>query len=174
MDNKKTYEETLIDSRIIFINGEINSQTSDLVIKQLLYLDSISHDDISIYLNTPGGSVSEGLAIIDAMRLIKSKVNTIAIGTVASMGAVILACGDKRSCLKHTKMMIHQVYFGVQGTMSDVSIVYENAQEVKKDLLDILSETTKNPVKKLEQDCDRDYWLNAKEALDYGLIDEIL
>ena len=97
MDNKKTYEETLIDSRIIFINGEINSQTSDLVIKQLLYLDSISHDDISIYLNTPGGSVSEGLAIIDAMRLIKSKVNTIAIGTVASMGAVILACGDKMS-----------------------------------------------------------------------------
>ena len=174
MENKKTINESLVDSRIIFINGEINSETSNLVIAQLLYLDAISHDDITIYLNTPGGSVSDGLAIIDTMNLVKSNVNTIAIGTVASMGAVILACGNKRASLKHTKMMIHQIYFGVQGTMSDVSIVYDNAQNTKKSLMDILSEKTKQPIKKLEKDCDRDYWLNAKEAVEYGLIDEIL
>lgn len=173
MENKKTILETLTDSRIIFINGEINSETSNSVIAQLLYLDSISHDDIYIYLNTPGGSVSDGLAIIDTMKFVKSKINTIAIGTAASMGAVILACGDKRYCLKHSKMMIHQVYFGVQGTMSDVSIVYDNVIDTKNSLMKLLSEATKQPVKKLEKDCDRDYWLNAEDALKYGLIDEI-
>lgn len=174
MDNKKSIEESLVDSRIIFINGEIDSSMSKFVIARLLYLDSINHDDITLYLSTPGGSVFDGLAIIDTMNLIKSNVNTIAVGTVASMGAVILACGSKRSCLKHTKMMIHQIYFGAQGTMSDVSIIYDNAQDTKKSLMELLSKATKQPVKKLEKDCDRDYWLKADEAVKYGLIDEVL
>lgn len=164
----------LEDSRIIFINGEITSDLANAVIAQLLYLDSLNNEDISIYINSPGGSVTDGLAIIDTMELIKSNVNTVAIGTAASMAAVILACGEKRSCLKNTKMMLHQVYFGVQGTYSDAKVAYENAVKTKDQLLRILSKACNKTVKQLEKDCDRDYWLDSKEALNYGLIDEIL
>lgn len=173
MENKGIME-TLVDSRIIFLVGEINEEMSNGIVAKLLYLDSINHEDITIYINSPGGSVVDGLAIIDTMNLIKSNVNTISIGTAASMAAVILACGNKRSCLPHSHIMIHQVYFGAQGTFSDVSIAYNNAQEMKMNILDILSKTCHKKISTLEKDCDRDFWMNASKALDYGIIDEIL
>lgn len=172
-ENKSIYD-SLVDSRIIFINGEISADKANGVIAELLYLDSLNNEDINIYMNSPGGSVPDGLAIIDTMKYIKSKVNTVAIGTAASMAAVILACGDRRYSLKHSKMMIHQVYFGVQGTMSDVSIAYENVLDTKSILMGILAKACHKSINKLEKDCDRDYWMDASKALDYGLIDEIL
>lgn len=172
-DNKGIYD-SLIDSRIIFINGEIDADMANSIIAQLLYLDSLNNEDINIYINSGGGSVLDGLAIIDTMKFIKSKVNTVAIGTVASMAAVILASGNRRYSLEHSKMMIHQVYFGVQGTMSDVSIAYENVLDIKKTLMSLLAKACHKSISKLEKDCDRDYWMNASVALDYGLIDEIL
>ena len=173
MENK-SISESLIDGRIIFLKGEITPDTADSVIAQLLYLDSISQEDIHIYINSPGGSVLDGLAIIDTMDFIGSKVNTIAIGMAASMAAVILACGERRYALKHSRMMIHQAYGGVQGTMSDIDISFRNMKECKKALMRLLSAKTGKSITRLEKDCDRDYWFSAEQAKDYGLIDEIL
>ena len=166
--------DVLNESRIIFLNGEIDPEMSNYVITKLMYLDSLNHEDISIYINTPGGSVADGLAIIDTMKLVKSKVNTIGYGTVASMGAIILACGDRRSCMEHTRCMLHQVYGGMQGRISDVEIAYNNMLEVKDELMELLSARVKKDRKKVEKDCERDHWMSAKEARDYGLIDEVL
>lgn len=170
----KSIFETLRDSRIIFINGEINADLANNVIAQLLYLDSLSHEDINIYINSVGGSVADGLAIIDTMKFVKSKVNTTAIGTAASMAAVILSCGDYRCCLKHSRMMIHQVSFGLEGNLMDVSIAYQNVLDTKKSLMSILSNSCGKTLKQIEKDCERDYWLDAPMAKEYGLIDEIL
>lgn len=169
-----SFEESMINSRIIFLNGAIIPDLANSVIAHLLYLDSINNNDINIYINSPGGSVSDGLAIIDTMEFVKSKINTIAIGTAASMAAVVLACGDKRYALKHSKIMIHQVYGGFEGTVSDVSIGYVNMLNAKKELMEVLSEKTGKDVKQLEKDCDRDYWLNAEQAKQYGIIDEVI
>lgn len=166
--------DVLNDSRIIFISGEINPEMSNYVVTKLMYFDSLNNDDISIYINTPGGSVADGLAIVDTMKLVKSKVNTIGYGTVASMGSIILACGDKRSCMEHTRCMIHQVYGGMQGTINDVEIAYNNMLEVKKELMSLLATKLNKTRKQVEKDCERDHWMSAKEAKEYGLIDEVL
>lgn len=172
--NNENISEVMNDSRVIFIDGPVDEKMGTYVIGRLLYLDSLNSDDITIYINSPGGSVSEGLAITDTMELLKSKVNTIGYGLVASMGAVILACGNKRMCLRHTRCMIHQVYGGMQGTVSDVEINYNNLMEIKNDVMKLLSEKTGKNIRQIEKDCNRDYWMSASEAVEYGLIDEVL
>ena len=172
--NRTDLQDSMIESRMIFINGEINKDTAINVIGKLLYLDSLNSEEINIYINSPGGSVSDGLAIIDTMELLKSKIKVIGYGTVASMAAVILACGHKRCCLKHTRLMIHQIYGGIQGNASDVEIAYNNMMEIKKDIMEILASKVKKNVTQIEKDCERDYWMSANEAKEYGLIDEVL
>ena len=162
------------ESRIIFIDDVIDAKMANYVVMKLMYFDALNNDDITIYINSLGGSVADGLAIIDAMRLVKSKVNTIGYGTVASMAAIILASGEKRSCMKHTRCMIHQVFGGMQGTVSDVEIAYNNMLEIKDELMNLLAFKVKKSRKQVEKDCDRDYWLSAVKAKEYGLIDEVL
>ena len=166
--------QVLNESRIIFIDDVIDAKIANYVVTKLMYFDALGNEDITIYINSPGGSVADGLAIIDAMRLVKSKVNTVGYGTVASMAAIILACGEKRSCMEHTRCMIHQVFGGMQGTVSDVEIAYNNMLEVKDELMNLLASKVKKNKKQVEKDCDRDYWLSAIKAKEYGLIDEVL
>ena len=147
---------------------------ANYVVMKLMYFDALNNEDITVYINSPGGSVADGLAIIDAMNLVRSRVNTVGYGTVASMGSIVLACGEKRSCMEHTRCMIHQVYGGMQGTVSDVEIAYNNMLEVKDELMNLLASKVKKTRKQVEKDCDRDYWLSAAKAKEYGLIDEVL
>lgn len=174
--NANSINERILNSRIIFINGEINKDLANNVIMELLLLDSISNEDISLYINSPGGSVQDGLAIIDTMNLIKSDVRTIAVGTAASMAAVILACGSKgkRSALPNASILLHQIMGGMQGQASDIEITYKHLINIKNKLLKILSNVTGNNIKKLEADIDRDFWLDANESIKYGVIDTIL
>jgi ATP-dependent Clp protease protease subunit len=146
----KLYEE-----RIIFLHQEINEFNATLIKAQLLYLDKISNDPIKIYIDSPGGEVYTGMGIIDTMKFVKSPIETVNIGLAASMAAVILACGDKRSSLKHSRTMIHQPVGGDWGQSSDVEITGKTRKQV-------------------ELDADRDYWMGAKEAKKYGLIDHII
>lgn len=166
----------LLNNRIIFLNGEITDETSSLVISELLYLDSINNNDISIYINSPGGSVTAGLAIIDTMNFIKSNVSTVATGLCASMGAIILAAGTKgkRYSLSNSEIMIHQVLGGIEGKASDVKIQAERILKTKKRINALLSELTGKSIKKINKDTEKDYYLNSKEALKYGLIDNII
>lgn len=166
----------LLASRIIFINGEINDQLSNLVISELLYLDSLNNNDIFIYINSPGGCVSGGLAIYDTINYIKSDVNTIATGLCASMAAIILASGTKgkRMSLKNSEIMIHQVLGGTQGQASDIKIQAERILEIRKKLNKILSKLTHKTINKINKDTERDYYLNPEEALNYGIIDQII
>ena len=166
--------QVLNESRIIFIDDVIDAKMANYVVTKLMYFDALGNEDITIYINSPGGSVADGLAIIDAMHLVKSKVNTIGYGTVASMAAIILASGEKRSCMEHTRCMIHQVFGGMQGTVSDVEIAYTNMLEIKDELMNLLASKVKKSRKQVEKDCDRDYWLSAIKAKEYGLIDEVL
>lgn len=166
----------LLSNRIIFINGEINSDISSLVVSELLYLDSISHDDIFLYINSPGGSVSDGMAIYDTMNYIKSDVSTVAVGLCASMGAFLLAAGKKgkRLSLPNSEIMIHQVLGGAQGMASDIKIHAERILETKKKLNSILASLTGKSINKINKDTDRDHYMNPKDALSYGLIDKII
>ena len=164
-----------LQDRIILIFGEINDLVSSSVIAQLLFLESLDPDkDIYLYINSPGGSVSSGLAIYDVMKYIKPKVITIGMGLCASMGAFLLSSGDKRYALKHTKIMIHQPLGGVHGQATDVMIVAEDIIKTKQLLNEILSANTKQSLKKIAKDVERDYYMDALESLAYGLIDEIL
>lgn len=171
--DKTLFDAKMLESRIVFLTGEINSDNANYVVMQLLMLDSINHDDIHLYINSPGGSVSDGLAIIDTMNHIKSDVVTIAIGTAASMAAVILSAGakGKRLALENTNILIHQIMGGVQGQAADIEIAYKHIADLKDRLLDILVKNTGNKKEKIKEDSDRDYWLNTKEAIKYGLID---
>lgn len=167
----------LMMDRIIFLGTQIDDYTANVIQAQLLYLDSADPGkDISIYLNTPGGSVYAGLGIYDTMQFISSDVATICTGMAASMGAVLMAAGKKgkRSALKHSRIMIHQPMGGAQGQASDIEITAREIQKLKKELYTILSEHTGNPFEKIEQDSDRDYWMTAQEAKEYGMVDEIL
>jgi ATP-dependent Clp protease, protease subunit len=167
----------LMMDRIIFLGTQVDDYTANVIQAQLLYLDSSDPGkDISIYLNTPGGSVYAGLGIYDTMQFISSDVATICTGMAASMGAVLLVAGaeGKRSALKHSRVMIHQPMGGAQGQASDIEITAREIQKLKKELYTIIADHSKNPFERIEKDSDRDYWMTSEEALDYGMIDKIL
>ena len=167
----------LLKERIIFITGPIEDHMANLIIAQLLFLEAENPDkDIHLYINSPGGSVSAGLAIFDTMNFIKPEVSTICMGGAYSMGSFLLAAGEKgkRYALANSRVMIHQPSGGAQGQATDIEI---NAREILKTrarLNEILAERTGQPVEKIEKDVERDYWLDAKEAKEYGLVDEVL
>jgi len=167
----------LMMDRIIFLGTEVDDYTANVIQAQLLYLDSADPGkDISIYLNTPGGSVYAGLGIYDTMQFISSDVATICTGMAASMGAVLLVAGTqgKRSALKHSRVMIHQPMGGAQGQASDIEITAREIQKLKKELYNIIADHSNNPFERIEKDSDRDYWMTSQEALEYGMIDKVL
>jgi len=167
----------LMMDRIIFLGTEISDYTANTIQAQLLYLDSVdSSKEISIYLNSPGGSVTAGLGIYDTMQFITSPVATICTGMAASMAAVLLVAGQegKRSALPHSRVMIHQPLGGVQGQASDIEITAREIQKMKKELYTIISEHSHTPFDKVWADSDRDYWMSAQEAKEYGMIDQVL
>lgn len=167
----------LLKDRIILIFGEINDATSASVIAQLLFLSSIDKEkDIYLYINSPGGMVTSGLAIYDTMNFVPNDCVTIGMGLCASMGAFLLACGNKgkRYALKNTKIMIHQPLGGAQGQASDIKIAAEEIIKTKQTLNEILSKQTNKPIDIIEKDTDRDFYMNTHNAKEYGIIDEIL
>lgn len=167
----------LMMDRIIFLGTQIDDYTANVIQAQLLYLDSSDPGkDISIYLNSPGGSVYAGLGIYDTMQYISSDVSTICTGMAASMAAVLLVAGakGKRSALKHARVMIHQPMGGAQGQASDIEITAREIQKLKKELYTIIADHSGNPFERIEKDSDRDYWMIADEAKEYGMIDEVL
>jgi ATP-dependent Clp protease protease subunit len=167
----------LLKDRIIFIGGGIEDSLADLVIAQLLFLESEDPEkDISIYINSPGGVVTAGMAIYDTMQYIKPDVSTICIGQAASMGAVLLAAGakGKRYALPNSRIMIHQPLGGAQGQASDIEIQAQEIIRMKEMLNDILTHHTSQPLKRIKKDTDRDFFMSSKEAKDYGLIDEVV
>ncbi len=167
----------LLKDRIVFLGEEVNDVTASLVVAQLLFLESEDPDkDISLYINSPGGSITSGMAIYDTMQFIKPDVSTICIGMAASMGAFLLAAGakGKRFALPNSEIMIHQPLGGAKGQATDVIIHAERLIKTKKIINQILSERTGQPLEKLEKDVERDYFMSAEEAKNYGLIDAIL
>ncbi len=167
----------LMMDRIIFLGTEISDYTANTIQAQLLYLDSVdSTKEISIYLNSPGGSVTAGLGIYDTMQFVSSPVATICTGMAASMAAVLLVAGQegKRSALPHSRVMIHQPLGGVQGQASDIEITAREIQKMKKELYTIISDHSHTPFDKVWADSDRDYWMTAQEAKEYGMIDQVL
>ena len=177
-DGERSYDiySMLLKNRIIFISGEIDDNLSNSVVAQLLYLDSLSHDEISLYINSPGGSVTSGLAIYDTMNFIKSDVSTICYGIAASMAAVLVSSGKKgkRYILPNADIMIHQVLGRSEGQASDVKIATDRILDLKNRLNTIISKNTNKHIKTIEKDTDRDNYLNAEEALKYGLVDKII
>ena len=177
-DGERSYDlySILLKNRIIFISGEIDDTLSNLVVAQLLYLDSLSHEDISLYINSPGGSVTSGFAIYDTMNFIKSNVCTIGYGICASMAALLLSSGHKgkRYILPNADVMIHQVLGKSEGQASDVKIATDRILNLKNRLNRILSKNTNKHIKTIEKDTDRDNYLNAEEALEYGIVDKII
>jgi len=167
----------LMMDRIIFLGVAIDDYVANIIQAQLLFLESNDASrDIQIYLNTPGGSVYAGLGIYDTIQYINPDVATICTGMAASMGAVILCAGThgKRTALKHSRVLIHQPMGGAQGQASDIEITAREIQKLKKELYEIISHHSKQTYKKVWKDSDRDYWMTAQEALDYGMIDEVL
>lgn len=166
----------LLKDRIIMLSGEINDSMASIVVSELLYLDSLNHEDIYLYINSPGGSVTSGFAIYDTMNFIKSDVRTIVVGMAASMGAFLLSSGTKgkRCALKNAEVMIHQVLGGAQGQATDIKIAAEHILKIKKKLNGILATNTGQPINKVIKDCERDNYMSSEEALHYGLIDEII
>ena len=166
----------LLKDRIIMLSGEINDNVASIVVSELLYLDSINHEDIYLYINSPGGSVTSGFAIYDTMNFIKSDVRTIVVGMAASMGAFLLSSGTKgkRCALKNAEVMIHQVLGGAQGQATDIKIAAEHILKIKKKLNLILATNTGQSINKIIRDCERDNYMSSEEALQYGLIDEII
>ncbi len=167
----------LLNDRVIFLSEEVNDTTASLVVAQLLYLESQDPDkDISFYINSPGGSVTAGMAIYDTMQYIKCDVSTICVGMAASMGAFLLAAGTKgkRLALPNSEIMIHQPLGGAQGQASDIKIQAEHILKIKNNLNKILAERTGKPLEIIERDTDRDNFMSANEALEYGLIDRVI
>jgi ATP-dependent Clp protease protease subunit len=166
----------LLFDRIIYFSGPVNEESCNTVIAQLLYLSSTDNRDINIYINSPGGSVVDGLGVIDTINFIPCDVTTTCVGMAASMGAVLLSCGakGKRLVLPHSRVMIHQVSSGMQGVSKDLEIELEQTLRCKRDIYAILAENTGKPYEQIENDCDRNFWLIGKEAVDYGLADKVL
>ena len=166
----------LMRDRIIFLGTEVNDYTANVIQAQLLYLDSADSDkDIHIYLNTPGGSVYAGLGIYDTMQFVRSRVATICTGMAASMGAVLLVAGEKgmRAALPHSRVMIHQPLGGIQGQASDIEITAKEILKLKDELYQIISDHSGQSMERIRHDADRDYWMKANEALEYGMIDKV-
>lgn len=167
----------LLDSRVIMLDGEVNDQSASLITAQLLYLEAVDPDaDINLYINSPGGSVSAGMGIIDTMNLIKPDVVTIGCGMSASMGAVILTSGTKgkRYVLPHGEVMIHQPLGGTQGQATDIVLTAEHIKNTRKTINHILAEATGRDCDEIERDTERDNYMTAQEAVDYGLVDAII
>jgi ATP-dependent Clp protease protease subunit len=166
----------LLEDRLILLTGEINDITSNIIISELLYLDSISNEDISIYINSPGGSITSGMAIYDTMNYIKSDVSTIGIGMAASMAAILLSSGTKgkRYILPNAEVMIHQPIGGVNGQASEIQIAADRIIKEKKKINKILSINCNKELEEVEKDTDRDYFMDAKEALEYNIVDAII
>lgn len=166
----------LLKDRIIFIGGEIDDDLANAVISELLFLDSQSNDEISIYINSPGGSITAGMAIYDTMNYVKSPISTICVGMAASMASVLLASGDKgkRFILPNSEVMIHQPLGGVNGQATEIKIVADRILFLRNKLNTLLSEKTNQDIEKIEKDTERDHYLTAEEALEYGLVDKIL
>lgn len=166
----------LIQERQIFLGTDIDADVANIINAQLLYLDSVSDDDITILVNSPGGVCYDGLAIIDTMNYITPKVGTTCVGMAASMGAVILSSGEsgRRFALPHSRVMIHQPLGGASGQCSDIIIEAEQIQILKKELYNILAENSGQTFEKILADCDRNYWMIAEEAKEYGLIDAVI
>ena len=166
----------LLKDRIVFLGGEINDDTANLVVAQLLFLEMEDPDsDISLYINSPGGSVTAGMAIYDTMQYIKPQVRTVCVGMAASMGAFLLMAGEKgkRLALPNAEVMIHQPLGGAQGQATDVAIRAEWLMKSKKKMISMMAEMTGQSLKKIQTDVERDYFMSAEEALDYHIIDEI-
>lgn len=166
----------LLEDRIVFLSGEINDATANIIIAQLIYLESKDADkDICLYINSPGGSVTAGMGIFDTMNYIKCDVSTVCVGMAASMGAFLLAAGakGKRYALRNSEVMIHQPLGGAQGQASDIEIVAKHILRTKEKMTRILANNCNQPIEKVERDVDRDYYMSAEEALNYGLIDAI-
>jgi ATP-dependent Clp protease protease subunit len=166
----------LLKDRIVFLGGEINDDTANLVVAQLLFLEMEDPDsDISLYINSPGGSVTAGMAIYDTMQYIKAQVRTVCVGMAASMGAFLLMAGEKgkRLALPNAEVMIHQPLGGAQGQATDVAIRAEWLMKTKKKMISMMAEMTGQSLKKIQTDVERDYFMSAEEALDYHIIDEI-
>lgn len=180
IEKNKDYETSydiyskLLSNRIIFLEGEITDKTANIVISEMLYLDSISNEDIYLYINSPGGNVTSGFAIYDTMKYIKSNVITIAIGLCASMAAFILSSGNKRCSLKNAEIMIHQPLGGVEGQATEIQIISNRINKVKDKINMLLAKNTKKSLSKIKRDVERDYYMSADEALNYGLIDKII
>ena len=167
----------LLEDRIVFISGEIDDATANTVVAQLIYLEAKNPDkDISVYINSPGGSVTAGMAIYDTMQYVKCDVSTICIGLAASMGAFLLAAGTKgkRFCLPNSEVMIHQPLGGAQGQASDIEITAKHIIATKKKMIKMLSKNTGQSIEKVEKDVDRDYFMTADEAVAYGLVDKVI
>lgn len=167
----------LMMDRIIFLGVPINDYVANIIQAQLLFLESVdSRKDIQIYLNTPGGSVYAGLGIYDTMQYISPDVATICTGIAASMGAVLLCAGQdgKRTALKHSRVLIHQPMGGADGQASDIEITAREILKLKKELYEVIAKHSKQDYEKIWKDSDRDYWMTAQEALEYGMIDEVL
>ena len=166
----------LLKDRIIFINGEINNESANIIISELLYLDSLNNEEINIYINSPGGEVTSGLVIYDTMNYIKSDVRTITIGMAASMAAIIASSGTKgkRCILKNGEFMIHQPLGGVKGQATDIDIAAKRILKIKDKLNKILAKNTGVNLRKIEKDTERDNYLDSNEAKEYGLVDIIL
>ena len=167
----------LLRERVVFLVGPVNDATANLVVAQLLFLESENPDkDISLYINSPGGSVSAGMSIFDTMQFIKPDVSTLCMGMAASMGAFLLAAGakGKRFCLPNSKVMIHQPLGGAQGQATDIEIHAREILKTREQLNRILAERTGQPLEKIQADTERDYYMSATEARDYGLVDQVI
>lgn len=166
----------LLKERIVFLSGEITDEVANLIVSELLYLNSLGNDDIYLYINSPGGSVTAGMAIYDTMNFIKADVVTICVGMCASMGAFLLSsgCKGKRMSLENGEVMIHQPLGGVKGQASDIQIHADRIIKMKKKLNSILASNTSKDISVIERDTERDNYMDAKEALEYGLIDIII
>ena len=177
-DEHQAYDlySRLLKDRIIVLSGEIDDNKANIIVAELLYLDSLNNDDISIYINSPGGSVTAGMAIYDTMNFIKSDVKTICVGMCASMAALLLSSGakKKRYALPNSEVMIHQPLGGAEGQATEIKIAAEHILKIKEKINVMLSNNTNKDIKIIEKDTERDHFLSAKEALEYGLIDEIL
>lgn len=167
----------LLEDRIIFITGEIDDNVANTVVAQLIYLEGKNADkDISLYINSPGGSITAGMAIYDTMKYIKCDVSTICVGLAASMGAFLLSAGTKgkRMCLPNSEVMIHQPLSGVQGQVTDIQITAKHVTKIKERMNKMLAENCGQPLEKIEADVERDNWMSATEAKEYGLVDKVI